>query len=148
MVSPGFDEPVISSQQPVVRPLNDVFSAADGLLAAAKSIPKAATSLPWADEVAFLKDTIGKLPAGAVGGSGSELIWERYLQHGGWWPAQIAQQPTPTLTQAMKPLTAAIPSQFEKDEQNYPIICIFFSLIYSATASGLPFPGCKDRQTP
>jgi anaerobic selenocysteine-containing dehydrogenase len=86
VVSPSFGTPVVSSQQPVVQPYFDTRSAADILLLIARGIPAAASVMPWSDEVAFLKEAIGQLPAGAFGGTGQALLWARFLQYGGWWP--------------------------------------------------------------
>ena len=60
--SPGADRPVVSSQQPIVRPLYDTHSTADVILAlAARQGGSIAESLPWADEVLFLEDASGVL---------------------------------------------------------------------------------------
>ena len=64
----AFGLPVVSSQQPVVTPVFDARSTADLLLTVARGLPAAAKALPWTDEVAFLKETIGQLPAGAIPG--------------------------------------------------------------------------------
>ena len=118
VVSPSFGTPVVSGQQPVVKPLYDTRSTADVLLTAAKAIPAAAKALPWSDEVAFLKETIGQLPPGATGGSGSEVLWSRFLQHGGWW---LASAPAAAPPKAMPPLSLQVSSpQFQGDEKDYP----------------------------
>ncbi len=118
IVSPNFGTPVVSGQQPVVKPLYDTRSTADVLLTVAKAIPAAAKALPWSDEVAFLKEIISQLPPGAAGGSGSEVLWSRFLQHGGWWPssapAVAAQKPTLPLS-----LQVASP-KFQGSETDYP----------------------------
>lgn len=82
--------PVISSQQPVVTPFYDVRATGDILLTVARGIPAAASALPWADEVAFLKETIASLPGGAHSGDDPEVIWARFQQFGGWWPAEAS----------------------------------------------------------
>jgi anaerobic selenocysteine-containing dehydrogenase len=118
VVSPGFDLPVVGSQQPVVTPVFDARSTGDVLLTVVRGIPAAAAALPWADEVAFLKEAIRQLPAGAAGGSGPDVLWSRFLQHGGWWPASIpsSPSPSPTLSQAIQ----VTPTAFQGDEQEYP----------------------------
>jgi anaerobic selenocysteine-containing dehydrogenase len=118
VVSPSFGLPIVGSQQPVVEPVFDARSTGDVLLTIARGIAAAAQALPWADEVAFLKDAIGQLGAGAAGGSGPEVLWVRFLQHGGWWPttaSAAARQPA----QARKAIEVASP-QFQGDEQEYP----------------------------
>jgi anaerobic selenocysteine-containing dehydrogenase len=118
VVAPSFDVPVVSSQQPVVTPVFDVRSTGDVLLTLARGIPAAAKALPWADEVAFLIESIGQLPAGAAGGSGADVLWARFQQHGGWWPASspVSVPPVSTLSQAIQ----VTPARFEGSEQEYP----------------------------
>jgi anaerobic selenocysteine-containing dehydrogenase len=119
VVSPDFGLPVVSGQQPVVTPAFDTRSTADVLLTVARGIPAAAQALPWADEVAFLKETIGQLPPGAAGGSGSAVLWARFLQHGGWWPASTPEPVPPTLPS--QPVQVP-PTTFQGDEQQYPYV--------------------------
>lgn len=118
VVSPSFELPVVSSQQPVVTPVFDSRSSADILLTAARGIPAAAAALPWADEVAFLKEMVGQLGPGAAGGSGTDVLWARFLQHGGWWPtAAPAAVPLSPPTATAGPVT---PSVAEAAEGDYP----------------------------
>ena len=116
--SPDFGLPVISSQQPVVTPVFDVRSTGDIMLTMAKGIPPAAKALPYADEVAYLKDIVANLPAGANGGSGADLLWARYLQHGGWWPAS---PPAASVSQAApsQPVQISTP-QYQGQASDYP----------------------------
>jgi anaerobic selenocysteine-containing dehydrogenase len=118
VASPAFDLPVVGSQQPVVTPVFDSRSTADVLLTVARGIPAATQALPWADEVAFLKEAIGQLSAGAASGSGLEVLWARFLQHGGWWPtaAPAANVPLSTVSKAIQ----VTPPEFQGDEQEYP----------------------------
>ena len=147
VLSPAFDLPVVSSQQPVVTPLFDARSAADVLLTVAKGIPAAAAVLPWTDEVAFLKEAISELPAGALTGpaGGSGVVWERYLQHGGWWPAALAAQAAPEIRPAgetlkLQPLQVAAP-QFQGDPGKYPFFLHLYvsSLLSDGRGANLPW---------
>ena len=118
VVSPNFGTPVVSSQQPVIEPVYDARSTADILLMMARGIPAAAKALPWNDEVAFLKEMVTKLGAGAAGGSGTEVLWSRFLQHGGWWQT-TAPSATPAHGVSPAPLKIA-PTQYQGDEKEYP----------------------------
>jgi anaerobic selenocysteine-containing dehydrogenase len=120
VVSPTFDVPVVSSQQPVVTPVFDARSTGDVLLTIARGIPAAAQALPWADEVAFLKEVIGQLPPGAAGGSGSKVLWARFLQHGGWWPA--SPRPGAEVTSPLSGPVEVVAPTFQGDAQAYPYL--------------------------
>jgi anaerobic selenocysteine-containing dehydrogenase len=117
-VAPDFGMPMISSQQPVVTPVFDVRSTGDVMLTMARAIPAAAKVLPYADEVAYLKDVVANLPTGANGGSGADVLWARYLQHGGWWPASspAASAPQPASSQ---PVQISAP-QYQGQASDYP----------------------------
>jgi anaerobic selenocysteine-containing dehydrogenase len=118
MATPAFGTPVVGSQQPVVAPVFDARSTGDVLLTIAGGIPAAAKAMPWADEVAFLKETIAQLPPGAAGGSGADVLWARFLQHGGWWPASA---PAPAPLQASPPQAVQVSAPtFQGSEQDYP----------------------------
>jgi anaerobic selenocysteine-containing dehydrogenase len=137
VANPAFDVPVISSQQPVVTPLFDARSAADVLLTAAKGIPAAAKALPWTDEVAYLKEMVAQLPPGSMAEQGG-VVWERYLQHGGWFtaaqaaPAAAAFQPQPLQLSAPK---------FQGDAGTYPFFLHLYvsSLLSDGRGANLPW---------
>jgi anaerobic selenocysteine-containing dehydrogenase len=118
VVSPNFDSLAVGSQQPVVTPVFDARSTGDVLLTLARGISAVAKEMPWADEVEFLRATIGQLPPGAAGGSGSDVLWARFLQHGGWWPAS-SPAPTPVQPKASQAIQVTPPS-FQGDEKEYP----------------------------
>ena len=139
VVSPGFGLPIVSSQQPVAAPVFDTRSTADVLLTVAQGIPAAASALPWADEVAYLKETITQLPPGAAGGSGEEMLWARFLQHGGWWPAR---EPTtaPLPPAPLEPIQVSSPT-FQGDEGQYPyFLHVYISpLLSDGRGANLPW---------
>ena len=148
VVSPNFDQPVISSQQPVVQPVYDVRSTADVLLTIARGIPAAAESLPWSNEVDFLKELVAQLPAPAYGGSGADVLWARYLQHGGWWPASKPSPSTPS-SQLSAPIQVNQP-QYQGDATGYPyFLHIFMSdLLSDGRGANQPWlQGSPDTNT-
>lgn len=148
VVSPSFGAPVVSSQQPVVTPVYDSRSTADILLTIARGIPAAAKLLPWTDEVAFLKETVAKMGAGAAGGAGTEVLWSRFLQHGGWWRANAASsQSSPPVSPA--PLNVS-PTQYQGDEKTYPFYLHIFMNGLLGDGSGASIPwlqGSPDGMT-
>lgn len=117
LATPAFDVPAVGSQQPVVTPVFDSRSTADILLTVARGIPAAAQVLNWTDEVAFLKETIGQLGPGAAGGSGADVLWARFQQHGGWWPASAPAQPATTATPKSLQITSPT---YQGGEEAYP----------------------------
>ncbi|MGE5141391.1 MAG: molybdopterin-containing oxidoreductase family protein [Rudaea sp.] len=148
VVAPNFGTPVVGSQQPVVPPVFDSKATGDILLAVAQKIPAAASVLKWKDEVAFIKDTITKLPPGAAGGAGPDVLWSRFLQHGGWWPAS---PPAPATVQPK--LTAAptlTPPTYEGDQAQYPYFLHPFvsDLLSDGRGAAIPFlQGIPDPLT-
>lgn len=89
VVSPGADRPVVSSQQPVVRPLYDTRSTVEVILALASEMGGAvAEAIPWTDEVLFMEDASGKLfgsSLSAYGARSAGEFWAAWRQYGGWW---------------------------------------------------------------
>jgi len=94
VVSPGADRPVVSSQQPVVRPLFDTRATADVILALADKLGgDIAKALPWRNEVEFLKQIVTGL---RDVGTSAATFWATWRQRGGWWPqGQERQVPEP-----------------------------------------------------
>ena len=141
VVSPAFDDAVVSSQQPVVTPLFDARSAADVLLTAAKGIPAAAKALPWNDEVAYLKEMVAQLPPGSLAEQGG-VVWERYLQHGGWFTSPEAANAAPATqgAPAAQPLQVTAP-QFQGDAATYPFFLHLYvsSLLSDGRGANLPW---------
>jgi anaerobic selenocysteine-containing dehydrogenase len=146
VASPGFDLPVVGSQQPVVTPVFDARATGDVLLTVAKGIPAAAAALPWNDEVAFLKESIAQLPPGASGGSGADVLWSRFLQHGGWWPA-TASPPQPLTPVLSQPVQAQAP-QFQGDEQNYPYFLHLYMSDFLSDGRGANQPWLQGSPDP
>jgi anaerobic selenocysteine-containing dehydrogenase len=145
VVSPSFGLPVVGSQQPVVTPVFDARSTGDVLLTVAKGIAPAA-ALHWTDEVAFLKEMVTQLPAGAAGGAGADVLWARFLQHGGWWPASVpaAAPPPAALTQ---PVQVTAP-QFQGSEQEYPYFLHLYMTAFLSDGRGASLPWLQGSPDP
>jgi anaerobic selenocysteine-containing dehydrogenase len=148
VVSPSFGPPVVGSQQPVVTPVYDARSTADVLLTIAKGIPEAARALPWTDEVSFLKEITNELPPGSAGGSGAEVRWSRFLQHGGWW--SVSTPATPALPAKLSTPLVLSPTRFQGDEKEYPFFLELFmtELLSDGRAANQPWlQGSPDAMT-
>ena len=147
LVSPGFDMPVVSSQQPVVTPVFDSRSTADILLTVANGIPAAAEALPWPHEVAFLKESIVSLGPGAAGGSEPDVLWARFQQYGGWWPATAPEPERPPLV-AGGPIEAAPPALQDDDEYPFSLYVYPSGLLSDGRGASQPWlQGSPDPMT-
>jgi anaerobic selenocysteine-containing dehydrogenase len=148
LASPGFDLPVVGSQQPVVNPVFDSRSTADVLLTVARGIPAAAEALPWPHEVAFLKETVDQLGPGAAGGSDTDVLWARFQQKGGWWPAS---PPAPEVPAAASPLPIDVtPPAYQGAEGEFPYFLYLYpsSLLGDGRGAGHPWlQGSPDPMT-
>jgi anaerobic selenocysteine-containing dehydrogenase len=146
VVSPDFGLPVVGSQQPVVTPVFDARSTGDVLLAVAKGIAPAAAALNWTDEVAYLKEMITQLPAGAAGGTGADVLWARFLQHGGWWPASPPAAAPPPAAPS-QPVQVAAP-QFQGGEQEYPYFLHLYMTPFLSDGRGANLPWLQGSPDP
>jgi anaerobic selenocysteine-containing dehydrogenase len=146
VVSPGFGLPVVSSQQPVAAPVFDARSTADVLLTVARGIPAAASALSWADEVAYLREMITQLPPGAAGGSGDEMLWARFLQHGGWWPAG-GPASAPLTPAPSEPIQVASPT-FQGDAGQYPYFLHLYTSPLLSDGRGANLPWLQGSPAP
>jgi anaerobic selenocysteine-containing dehydrogenase len=111
--SPGADRPLVSSQQPVVRPVYDTLSTAELMLElAARLEGKPAEALPWRDIASFLQETVSELSGSSLGAYDSRTLpgfWALWRQFGGWWSEKTIQR-EPELTeivQAPLPVTGS-----------------------------------------
>ncbi|MBN1679706.1 MAG: molybdopterin-dependent oxidoreductase [Anaerolineae bacterium] len=138
--------PTVSSQQPVVPPLYDVHSTADVLLTVTKGFPAAAQALPWTDEVAFLKEIITALPAGAAGGEDADVRWARYLQTGGWWPESAPGETAPP--PAVNEPVAVAPTEYQGDENDYPYHLYLYMPVALSDGSGANSPWLQGTPDP
>ncbi len=148
VVAPSFGQPIVSGQQPVVTPVFDARATADVMLTVARGIPAAARALPYADEVAFLKETVAALGSGAAGGAGADVLWARFQQHGGWWQSTIPAA-TPLQSKITAPITVSS-TQFQGDEKEYPYFLHLFlsDLLSDGRGAKLPWlQGSPDPMT-
>jgi anaerobic selenocysteine-containing dehydrogenase len=119
---PGLGFPVLTIQQPILRPLYDTRSFWDVLLSVARQIGEPVSqSLPWLSFKDVLRDGARSLQRS---GSGSqrepefERSWTSLLQQGGWWEMAPTPAPPPNLGegQGWGPIQAA----FAGSEQDFP----------------------------
>lgn len=107
VVAPAMDRPVVSAQQPVVRPLYDTRATADVLLALAQQLGgEVAQALPWPNEVAFLKEKVAELRGLGVSAEG---FWTAWRQRGGWWPEGEAREVPEPSAAWNQPLEGVLP---------------------------------------
>jgi anaerobic selenocysteine-containing dehydrogenase len=151
VVSPNFGQAMVSSQQPVVVPVFDARAAGDILVTLGQGLNPAGT--PWADEVAFLKDSVSRLADKAQ----AEATWARFLQHGGWWASAVpavpaasaAAAPAAAAPAANTALQNAAPS-FQGDAAQYPNYLHLYpsALLSDGRGANLPWlQGSPDPMT-
>jgi anaerobic selenocysteine-containing dehydrogenase len=130
-VSPQPGIPVIGGQQPVVGPLFDTRSTADVLLTIAGGLANLQQTLPWGDEVAFLKQIVTALGPGAFGGVSADVLWARFLQHGGWWHEGTLETVSKSPTEESPQQQISCP-RFQGDANAHP----FFLHLYLSNLLG------------
>lgn len=149
--APGVDRPVVSSQQPVVRPLYDTRATADVVLAlAARLGGQAAQALPWSDEVAFLQEVVGGLYGSSLGAYTANTpagFWALWQQYGGWWSEkEISREPE--LSQVVEqPLPFKAP-QFDGDPQVYPFYLYPYPSVVLTDGRGADLPWLQETPDP
>src|SRR5512143_3856821 len=149
--APGANRPVVSSQQPVVRPIYDTRATGDAVLAlAARLGGKAAQALPWSDEVAFLQEAIGGLYGSSLGAYTANTpagFWALWRQYGGWWSEkEIPREPelSPVVEQ---PLLIKAP-QFDGDPQVYPFYLYPYPSVVFTDGRGADLPWLQETPDP
>ncbi len=149
--SPGAIKPIVSSQQPVVRPLYDTRSTADVLLAVADRLGgQAVEALPWTDEVAFLKDLALELHGSSLGAYDAKTpasFWTLWRQYGGWWTEKdIPREPNITAI-AQKPLPLNEPI-FDGEVDVYPFHLHPYPSIALSDGRGANLPWLQGAPDP
>ena len=149
--SPGADRPVVSSQQPVVRPLYDTNPTGEVLLGlAARLGGKPAEALPWQDEASFLQETVVELLGSSLGAYDARTpagFWALWRQHGGWWSEKpISREPELTDV-AQKALPISDPL-FDGIPQDYPLHLYPYSSITLTDGRGANLPWLQETPDP
>ncbi len=151
--SPGAGKLIVSSQQPVVRPLYDTRSTGDVFLGVAERLGgEPARALPWPDEVAFLQELAGELHGSSLGAYDAQTpnsFWALWRQYGGWWTEKEIPR-EPDLTQiTQQPLPATGPA-FEGEEDTFPFYLHPYPSIALSDGRGANLPwlqGVPDPMT-
>jgi anaerobic selenocysteine-containing dehydrogenase len=77
------DRTVVSSMQPIMRPLYDTRASVDVLLAVARELGgEVAQALPWPNELDFVQETVTGLNSGSMS---DEAFWSQWRRRGGSW---------------------------------------------------------------
>ena len=146
LVTAGVPAPFLSSQQPVVEPLYNTPATGDVILSAAKIIPAAAKALAWTDEVAYLRNALGKTLAGALTNGSNDQQWASFLQHGG---VQLAAASAPSNPQPGQVPVLPAP-QYQGDTGVYPYFLVIYPSLLLGGGRGASQPwlqGSPDTMT-
>ena len=121
----GTDQAVLTTMQPVVNPLYDTRAAADVLLAIARALGgTVAQALPWGSLDDLFRETAAQLQEadrGSVRGGSAAKVWQKVLQHGGWWDGAPGPSPLAPNRQATLAGLRFEQPRFEGDERTYPL---------------------------
>ncbi len=149
--SPGADRPVVSSQQPVVRPLYDTRAAADVLLGLASRLGgKPAEALPWEDEASYIEATISELYGSSLGAYDARTpsgFWALWRQYGGWWSEKTIRREPELTEMVQKPLPISHP-QFEGAPEDYPFHLYPYSSMALSDGRGANLPWLQETPDP
>ncbi|MFU8772543.1 MAG: molybdopterin-containing oxidoreductase family protein [Anaerolineales bacterium] len=147
---PGADRPVVSSQQPVVRPLHDTRSTADVLLTlAARLGGKAAEVLRWSDIAQFVQESVSSLHNSSLSAYDAQTqsgFWALWRQYGGWWSqSEILREPD--VIELDRSLTVVNPT-FAGQEHDFPYHFYPYASIGLSDGRGANLPWLQETPDP
>lgn len=149
--APGADRPVVSSQQPVVRPLYDTRATADVLLGLAAGLGGAAAeALPWSDEVAFLQEAAAELYGSSLGAYDARTVaglWARWRQYGGWWSEKEIRR-EPEVTEIVEQPLPVVGPEFVGEPETFPYYLYPYSSGTLSDGRGANLPWLQETPDP
>jgi anaerobic selenocysteine-containing dehydrogenase len=156
---PGF--PVLTVQQPVLRPFYDTRSFWDVLLALGEEVGgPLQQALPWRTFKDLLREAAAQLQQlnrGSVQDPDFERFWVKLLQRGGWWDDGDAAAGRPgegaTAGQSATPATPSLPlpipaPRFSGSEQEFPFHLIVFPHNTLGAGGGAHLPWLQAAPDP
>jgi anaerobic selenocysteine-containing dehydrogenase len=138
------DRRMVTSQQPVMRPIYDTRATVDVLLALAQELGGAvAEVLPWPNEVDFLVETVNSLNDGS---SSPEAFWADWRRRGGIWDSEPA-------------MTVPVPGGFDEplqippkgtrgEDEDYPFELYLYPSISLYDGRGANKPWLQETPDP
>jgi len=149
--APGGDRPVVTGQQPVVRPLYDTRSTGDVLIALAQRLGGAAAeALPWPDEMTYVQEVASGLHGSSLGAYDTLTtagFWALWRQYGGWWSEQPIPLEPETTKVVLSPLPVVQPS-FDGDPSLYPYHLHPYASIVLGDGRGANLPWLQETPDP
>ncbi len=149
--APGADRPVVTGQQPVVRPLYDTRSTGDVLIALAQRLGGAAAeALPWPDEMTYVQEVASGLQGSSLSAYDTRTtagFWALWRQYGGWWSEQPIPLEPETTKVVLSPLPVVQPS-FDGDPSLYPYHLHPYPSIVLGGGRGANLPWLQETPDP